>query len=142
MESKNYIEDYLRFLNEEGYKPEIDEEFGIVFQFKGDKYALEFFNNPNDHQNNPNDHQLFSIGTGKLLNFKTDGDKITALVLANEINKSSWMGKLWVDLEAGSVDALVSYYLDDNKIFKNNFHECCKIVWGVFKTFEQRWYNR
>ncbi|MDR3115472.1 MAG: hypothetical protein LBU25_08125 [Treponema sp.] len=134
MNKSTLEEKYMNFLKEEGYKPKIIEGYGIVFQYEGDNYSLEF-------DKTQNNHQIFTLGAGFPYDFKTDVDKIKALALANYVNKAGRIGKIWIDIESGSIDALVSFFLDNDADFKNRFSECCRIVWGVYKTFEQRWYN-
>jgi hypothetical protein len=86
-------EKYMNFLKEEGYKPKIIEGYGIVFQYKGDNYSLEF-------DKTQNNHQIFTLGAGFPYDFKTDVDKIEAQALANYVNKAGRIGKIWIDPEA------------------------------------------
>jgi hypothetical protein len=54
-------EKYMNFLKEEGYKPKIIEGYGIVFQYKGDNYSLEFDKTQSSIYKPPNHLSLLTV---------------------------------------------------------------------------------
>jgi hypothetical protein len=123
---------YIDFLYEEGYKPVLDDDgYNIMFQFEGMNCALQF-------DENANNQIICTIACGFRYNFKSDNEKISALLVVNSINKAQRLGKMWMDMEYGSIDYLIAFLLvkeDDLKIF---FEDYCRNIRGIFDAFEQR----
>jgi hypothetical protein len=102
MDLKALQENYFIFLDKEGYKPVLDGNENIVFQFNGINYVLQFNNG-----NKP----IVTINLGHPYDFKSNEEKIRALQIVNFVNRSLRIGKMWVDTEEGSVNVLVGLFL-------------------------------
>jgi hypothetical protein len=135
MDLKALQEKYMAFLSEEGYRPILDDQGYIVFQFEGSNYALQF-------EENPNNKLIFTINLGFSYGFKSNEEKARALSLANFINRSLKVGKMWVNTDVGSVNVVIGLFIaneDDLKIF---FLDCCIVMQSMFTLFDIYFYPK
>lgn len=114
---KNYLE-------EEGFRPKIDEDGDIVFKYEGGTYFID---------SDKADELFIRIGFPNFWPIENDDERTRAIKAAHELTKDIKVAKIYV--VDGHVWGTVELFLNDEDTFASIFPRCMLALQGAVQGF-------
>ena len=118
---------FVRFLQEDGFRPKIDEDDDIVFKFEGKTHYIE---------TNESDESYFRLILPNFWQIDTPEEESHALVVMSEVNAEIKVAKIYQRKD--SIHATVEMFIDPMEGFKQVFPRCLGCIQAAVAAFREK----